>query len=244
VGAQAQIPITATREQHTEGGIDRSEAAVAKVSESRSASIDIAGAGVLLTEEQALRSLLSRWHIDLDVKNERQVCDRLAARGFACLRGKESFDAILRMNRPVMLRLIEGRAGGRYVMLTSLDGETATLATGRGSVIVNTRELGRRWSGEYLLIWRLPPGYRHKLEIGNRGALVSWMAKALSVSEGKAAGVDGEETYTRKMADRIRRFQVAAGLVPDGRIGPKTFIRLSSFAGGEDPRLSSRPGGP
>jgi murein L,D-transpeptidase YcbB/YkuD len=59
--------------------------------------------------------------------------------------------------------------------------------------------------------------------------------------------MQGEKTLPRKNAvfdgvltERVKRFQLAAGLKPDGVVGPKTMVLLSSEARNGTPALMEK----
>ncbi len=197
----------------------------------------------LLTKERALQTLLGKWQVALKVKGVPQTCARLGAYRLSCLEGTESLDAIRTMNRPAVLRLSDAGDRDSYVVLSSLSTQTAEVVIGGETKVIDIRELGRRWSGDYLLLWRLPPGYREEIRLGDRGSFVSWLAKQLSISEGRAVEPGPTETYGDDMVRRVKQFQIGAGLVPDGVVGPKTLIRLRGVAGDDEPRLGAARGG-
>jgi general secretion pathway protein A len=206
--------------------------------------LDLSGDRVgLFTRERALHALLSKWRIDLKAQPVSQVCTRIGAHGFACLEGKESLEGLRQMNRPAVLLLNDERFGDYYATLTALTRQTATVAAGDETKVVDIKELGRRWSGGYMLFWRLPPGYREGVTLGDQGPYVSWIAKQLALAEGRAINPDSKQTFSDGMAKQVRQFQIAEGLVPDGRVGPKTLIRLSDLGGRNLPNLNAGRGG-
>jgi general secretion pathway protein A len=212
--------------------------------EARPANLDPPGDQVgALTKERAFTTLLGRWHIDLQARTTPQVCARIGTHGLACLEGRDSLDGLRRINRPAVLRLNDEKSGDYYVVLTSLATQTATTVIGDETRVVDIKELGRKWSGEYALFWRLPPGYSEGIKRGDKGPYVVWIAQRLSDAEGRGANPDSGQVFTDNMAKQIRQFQIAAGLTPDGLIGPKTLIRLSDGSGNNEPTLDSTQGG-
>jgi general secretion pathway protein A len=193
--------------------------------------------------ENALQVLLDRWQIKHRVITTSQSCKQVGAFGLACLEGKETLSALRGMNKPAILRFTDGDNKNRFVILTSLGDNTAGLLAGNGAITVDIKDLARRWSGDYLLLWRLPPGHQEKIAVGDSGPLVSWISKQLLLAEGGKTGTNPDHTYTEKTAKQVREFQVTAGLIPDGLIGPKTLIHLGNVASMDGPSLVALQGG-
>jgi general secretion pathway protein A len=91
---------------------------------------------------------------------------------------------------------------------------------------VDTVEVARRWSGDYLLLWRVPPGYEGELKRGSRGRAAAWLGKHLALAQGRAAPAGGNRIYDEEMMKQVKAFQSAAGMAPDGVAGPRTILRL------------------
>ncbi len=130
------------------------------------------------------------------------------------------------MNRPAVLQLKDKARGDYYAVLTALDGEKATFVLGDETRTVDAGEIARRWSGDYLLLWRVPPGYDKALDQGSRGRPVAWLIRQLALAQGREAPAGDNHTYDEKVKEQVKAFQVAAGMAPDGIAGPRTILRL------------------
>jgi general secretion pathway protein A len=234
---ERQVPQEPLKKADEPAGVDTAQKAPVDT-------LDLSGDRVgLFTRERALHALLSAWRIDLKARPISQVCTRIGAHGFACLEGKESLEVLRQMNRPAVLLLNDERFGDYYTTLLALTRQTATVVAGDETRVVDIKELGRRWSGEYMLFWRLPPGYKEGVTMGDRGPYVSWIAKQLALAEGRTINPDSKQAFSDEIARQVRQFQIAEGLVPDGRVGPKTLIRLSDVGGRNLPSLDAGWGG-
>jgi len=170
------------------------------------------------------------------------VCSQAEEQGLACLESRDSLDTLRRLNRPAVLRLIDEKGGVRYVTLTALAGDRATLAVGDEMRVVGIKDVGRRWSGDYLLLWRKPPGYDDRSKSGESVSYLTWVDKQLSLVQGKTSGAGREASPDGERAKRVKEFQVTAGLVPDGKIGPKTLTCLTDVTNKDDPSLRKAKG--
>jgi general secretion pathway protein A len=87
------------------------------------------------------------------------------------------------------------------------------------------------------LLWRLPPGYERPTVIGDRGETVAWLSDQLAFIELQPK----EKTTTlfdEDLQERVKRFQASVGLLPDGRVGPQTWIHINSIQAQGVPLLS------
>jgi general secretion pathway protein A len=107
---------------------------------------------------------------------------------------------------------------------------------------VDLKELSKSWSGEYLLLWRAPREYRKELKPGEGGPLVAWIDRQLSLAQGRPVEARQGQLYGDEMVKRVKEFQRAAGLKPDGTVGPRTIMRLSAVDNRE-PALDEGNGG-
>jgi general secretion pathway protein A len=196
-----------------------------------------AGRSGIETKNDAYDALFSQWHLKYVAGEDDTLCDQARAAGLECLIDRGGIVDLRRMNKPVVLTLTDEKGGRYYAVLTALRGETATFRIGNETRSVPLREIAGWWAGYYLLLWRQPSGYETSLKPGARGAMVNWLAKHLAVASGQSAPGTEAAVYDRRMAERVKQFQLAYGIVPDGIVGPRTIIGLTGLIRGEDPML-------
>jgi general secretion pathway protein A len=119
--------------------------------------------------------------------------------------------------------------------LTALDHQTATLSVNGEEQHVLLSELAQSWFGLYVAAWRTPPGFNGLLGVSQRGTGVIWLRKTLSAIDGIPD--NGSDFYDAALEKRVRAFQLADGIQPDGQVGPLTVIRLNVRHGNAVPRL-------
>jgi general secretion pathway protein A len=195
--------------------------------------------------EMAYRALCRLWQIPYySGKNRPPVCDQAESAGLKCLTGKGDIGNLLEMNRPAVLQLVDKTHGDYFGLLTALDGDTATFMLGDETRIVDTGEIVERWSGDYLLLWRVPPEYEGQLKRGSRGRAVAWLERQLALAQGRAAPTGEHQIYDERMREQVKAFQTAAGIAPDGVVGPRTLLRLSNASpDNRDPVLKATRSG-
>ncbi len=181
--------------------------------------------------EMAYRELCRQWHVQYySGQNHPPVCDQVKSAGLKCIKGKGDFSDLVEMNRPAVLRLIDKIHGDYYGVLTALDGKRATFILGDETKRVDTGEIAERWSGDYLLLLRMPPGYEGNLKQGSRGRAVAWLIRQLALAQGRAAPTGESQIYDEKVMKQVKAFQTAAGIASDGVAGPWTILRLGNVS--------------
>ncbi len=193
------------------------------------------------TREMAYAALFRQWQVDYRPVN-RTVCEQALAQGLRCLEAKGSMSTLRQMNRPVALKLFDEKSVPYYTTLTALHGEGATCVIGEDTKTMDANSITQRWSGEFVVLWRLPPVYRRSLKPGSSGPLVPWLERQLAAVRGRAVRAGSLRAYNGELVEEVRKFQAAVGLLPDGMVGPLTIL----FLGGADasgPMLQSTKGG-
>ncbi|MGN6387945.1 MAG: AAA family ATPase [Burkholderiaceae bacterium] len=179
------------------------------------------------------RRLGRLWQIEL---NGGEPCAAAEKQNVYCFAGGEGLAGIRQLDRPVILTLHDDQGMNYYALLMGLSGDSALLRLGDVTENVSLNALARRWRGEFATLWRAPAGYRRPLRKGDRGAAVDWLAAQVGAT-GDAAKPPAGRAYDDALAARVREFQLAHGLRPDGIAGPQTFMQLASAAGPAEPRL-------
>ncbi len=145
--------------------------------------IDYASSG---TKEAAYQALFRAWQIEYKPEKGRTVCEQAREQGLRCLENdKGSITKLRETNKPAVLRFHDEKSGPYYVTLTALQGETATCVIGNETKMFDLNKIVQQWSGDYLLLWRVPSDYKEKLRPGKRGPLVAWLDRELALVQGR-----------------------------------------------------------
>jgi general secretion pathway protein A len=146
------------------------------------------------------------------------------------------------MNKPVLLRLVDTQGRDYYLTLTSLHGDNVTYAMDSETTSGDINEIIRKWPGDYEVLWRLPREYKDALKPGGGGPFVAWLDSQLASIEGKKVRTGQKSIYDDEMVKKIKTFQSAAGLKPDGIVGPTTIAKLIMKTGSDGPVLDDKKG--
>jgi general secretion pathway protein A len=201
-------------------------------------------AGVPLAQSKAIAftALFRAWgasYAGTDFQSA-AVCRQAGEFGLRCRAARGGLDELRQANRPAVLHLRTAEGEDFFATLTSLDDGAARFAVGNENRSVALSALAAQWTGEYTLLWRAPPDGLRTIHPGEHGAAVEWLSKALAQVQG-AASTGNDNVYDDALMARVKQFQLARGLTPDGAVGPQTLIRLSSAADRAAPRLFPEP---
>ncbi len=179
----------------------------------------------------AWRELALLWHVAI---GEGEPCAAVAQAQLACLRSPAGGLPVVRqLARPGWLTLRGEDGVAVYAQLLALGDGSATLQAGTQRFELTLPALARVWRGEFATLWRTPPGWRADAGPQGDAALQAWVAEHLP-----ATGALGKPP----LSERVRAFQLAQGLPPDGVAGPLTLIalmRLTATGSADEPRLGA-----
>jgi general secretion pathway protein A len=189
------------------------------------------------SESLAFQALFQAHGLNFDMQRKGDPCRQAAAFGMRCFVSRGGLSELLLLDQPVVLKL--ATTGGReyHVALLGLANQVATLIVAGEQRRILLTELAGSWSGRYAVLWKAPPGFGDNIGLNQQSGAVSWLRKTLATVDGGQD--DGGKTYDEVLARRVRAFQLAEGITPDGLVGPLTAIRLNIRAGQTGPRLMS-----
>ncbi|MBI2960588.1 MAG: AAA family ATPase [Betaproteobacteria bacterium] len=190
------------------------------------------------SEGLAFQDLLKLYGVAYEPGGNVSPCQAAEAVNMNCLSSRGGLTDLINIDQPAML-LMDG--GGKdlpyYVVLTSLAEKSATFMVAGAERHVALAEIAPLWSGKYTLLWYAPPGFSNVLAAGSRSAAVLWLRQSLARVQGGAA--DGPALFDRDLVQRVKTFQLAEGMVPDGIAGALTLIRLNMRLDERLPRLTT-----
>jgi general secretion pathway protein A len=204
----------------------------------------------------AWAALAQRWGLPLSAQTD--PCTAAAQRGLQCHRSTTGSLSLIRLiDRPVLLTLQRPGQPPALAALVGLDGQQATLLVDGAPRSVSLPELAGAWRGEFITLWRVPPGYAIRAD--NGAPLRDWLGARLALVPGLAAPAGtGASAPTgtgasapasapaaapppsgSELTRQVQAFQASQGLQPDGRVGPITLMQLNRAVGLAEPRLDA-----
>ncbi len=191
-----------------------------------------------MSEPEAMRVLLRHWGMDLKTIGAGDPCGHIRAFGLGCEEEQGRLSHVRFFNLPALLRVLDRNGQSRYLALGALDATSATLDLSSGTERLPAADLERIWTGDYRLVWQLPPGGISPIGAGSSGEDVRWLRNLLLKVPGLGVPPGNSPHFDEPLASALRAFQTSQGLVPDGIAGPRTLIALHHTVGTPDmPRL-------
>ena len=188
----------------------------------------------------AFVNLYALWHLDARSGAAEPGCEAGRATRLRCLARTGTWTVLRRFDLPAILELATPDGKKHHVVLTGLDGETATLQIGELRVTLPTVEIERFWDGPFVMVWKSPVDGPLPLQPGMRGRDVVWLRRQLGAVDGRAAPASAGEPYDEELKRRVAAFQQIESLTPDGIAGEETLVRLAAATpGGNGPSLTA-----
>ncbi len=194
------------------------------------------------SRQAAFGVLLKIWGLEAGPGDSDDACRVIAEKGMQCFDATGNLDMLRRLNRPAVLKFQNDDGDEYYGTLTALKEETALVHLGAEERKVPLSELEKYWFGDFVMIWRVPAAYRGAIKPGDKGPAVQWLAAQFAAREGRDSSGKSTQAYDAGLMKKVKRFQIAEGLKPDGVVGPQTIIRLHASSQDGSPTLSGSGG--
>ena len=187
------------------------------------------------TQRDAYRRLFELWHQPMDDSDI--PCNVATHVGLQCLRDTGGWSALVHIDRPAVLELWGSDAQPFYGAAVAIDGDRIDVEIDGATTRVTRDVLEQHWYGAFVVLWRMPPDYRGRLQVGDAGPTTAWLRQQLATVQPDKLDSEHPDVFDQGLRDALVRFQRSAGVVPDGVVGPATWIALDSARGGDDPRI-------
>jgi len=178
--------------------------------------------------ELAFEGLLASWSVDIRIDPEVAPCSLVIEHNLRCLSRIGSLRELSHINRPAILTFLYNDGQHRYATVSSIQETTVALQVNGSNYNVARADLITYWTGNYVLVWRTPPDHRVSILPGDSGRDINWLDTHLAEIQGNSPRVQEDLVFDAVLQERVRMFQLSAGLVPDGIVGPKTWIQINN----------------
>ncbi len=189
------------------------------------------------SKKKAIASLLNRWGILLKEQEDFDICRFAESNSLRCFNKDISFNELIKLNRPAVLKLCDDKGREFYATLIYISGDTAKLSIIDEIKTVYLRDVEKRWLDDYVILWNPPPGFKNDIYPGYRGPFVEWIREKISVIQGRAYKKNKDLKYDGEIVEQIKKFQLDKGLKPDGIVGPQTIIHINNSLKNGEPQL-------
>jgi general secretion pathway protein A len=188
--------------------------------------------------ELAYKSLFDQWGISYLPDENIHVCQQAKTNNFRCLEDLGSLNILRHLNRPAVLKLINKNGIEYYAALISLNDRTAFVQVAEVVLEVSIQDTELQWSGNYMLLWKIPPGYKGYIIPSRQNTLVPWLERQLALVQKRRIEVPDNTVFNAELIGHVKKFQLSSGLVPDGIVGTNTLILLNTATDNSIPVLN------
>jgi general secretion pathway protein A len=173
--------------------------------------------------------LFQEWDSSVKLKISVPPCLQAPDYGLRCLKEDADWSTLLRLNRPLLIRLKQG-SQERLLVLTHVDRGWLLVDTGEAQGVVRLKQLKPYWQGGFVMLWK-PHADLALIGNGSTGEAVTWLRQRLHLADGIAvAKVEGLDRFDSALKARLKEFQQQNGLHADGVAGQRTQIYLNNLA--------------
>jgi general secretion pathway protein A len=191
----------------------------------------LAEPGFAQSTDAAVGELLALWGGRYEAQRG-EPCRQAEEQGLRCLyQSRGSLGELRRLNWPAVLSLVGEDGTEHSVVVTALDHDGAALVSGGKTFELPLAELGYRWYGNHLLLWR-PGGAPGKdLAPGDDDEGVRWLRATLAQLAGEPAPSSTSTLYDAALEQRVRTYQRDRQLTVDGIVGARTQVAMLAELG-------------
>ncbi|MES9875995.1 MAG: AAA family ATPase [Candidatus Sedimenticola sp. PURPLELP] len=186
----------------------------------------------------AFQFLARGWNLRLEGDDYSTFCDSMSGHGLRCFQETGSIERITLFDRLALVGLLND--GKRHTaVLTGYDGERVSLLMGDEQISLTIAEFNsRRWSRDYLILWKPPEGFVTALYPGRRSRMAVWVNETLNTLDG-GGRVELADIIDPADVERIKNLQRSNRLSPDGIVGTRTVLVMQNQrSDSSGPRLS------
>ncbi|MBT4702633.1 MAG: AAA family ATPase [Rhodospirillaceae bacterium] len=190
----------------------------------------------------AMAKLISLWNKNPDSLKGLNPCADARAVGLRCLERRGTWAMLAGINLPSLISLADPNEKKVYAVITGLSGPTVTLDINGRRIVADTAKVTPFWSGDYLTLWKRPPGFWRDLEPGMQGEDVLFLRQSLAKIWGGSADVENAQTYDAKLKEQVTAFQKSRQIKPTGIVRDMTLLLLNrATENPSHPSLSEKP---
>lgn len=185
----------------------------------------------------AYKRLFKAWNKNYNEKSAITACNQAEKISLSCLHKQGNLNNLKVHNRPAVLTLVNKQGETRYVTITSIHDEAATVLANNKTYTVKLSDLDKFWYGQFVILWKKPAHYSSVITPGDSGYMINWLNTQLSKITNTHSSNIVISTYDDNLVNKVKAFQRQQGLTADGIVGPVTIIHINTRSGMGIPSL-------
>jgi general secretion pathway protein A len=154
-------------------------------------------------------------------------CKKVEAKGLQCVLGKSNWEDLLAFNRPVIMEFSISDTEKHYaILLGSKEGDPVFSVN--ADISFPIEKILALWDGFYMMLWQPPIQNIKAIYPGQSSEAVLWIRKHLPLNSNHSLRGLSSTFFDAQLKSEVIKFQQLHQLIPDGIVGPQTFIHLSN----------------
>ncbi len=154
-------------------------------------------------------------------------CKKVEAKGLHCVLGKSNWEELLAFNRPVIMEFSISDTEKYYaILLGSKEGDPVFSVN--ADISFPIEKILALWNGFYMMLWQPPIQNIKVVYPGQSSEAVLWVRKHLPFNTNHSLNELSSTFFDAQLKSEVIKFQQLHQLIPDGIVGPQTFIHLSN----------------
>ncbi len=155
-------------------------------------------------------------------------CKEIKTTGIYCLFGKSSWNNLKALNRPVIMEFTRPKSEKVYALLVGLEKHDKPVFYIDKKTSFPLEQVLNHWNGYYLMLWEPPISAVTTVSPKTSSAAVLWIRNHLATHKKGTTTKSNSTYFDNSLKKVVVKFQKNKHLIPDGIVGPKTFIHLKN----------------
>lgn len=185
--------------------------------------------------------LFNLWSEEYNRKSDLTGCQQARKISLRCLHRPGDLKTLKDLNRPAVLRVASPNNKRRYITISKINKDIATVYSGGKPFELTINQLNQYWHGQFILLWKTPDEYSAPIAPGTTDKMTRWLHKRFNPEANNPNNASGGSLtgnlYNQTIAEKVRTFQKEHHLNAEGIVGPMTIIHLNSQSNKNIPRL-------
>ncbi|MES2822988.1 MAG: AAA family ATPase [Pseudomonadota bacterium] len=167
-------------------------------------------------------------YLGLPLATETRPCGKNLNSSLLCEKvSLHTWTEVADVNRPAIIMLATPEKFSTYLVLIGIDQDNALVLNEQHKrETVPLTKIGSSWTGDIFYLWKKPQDFTEPLILGDSSATVAWLAQQFAKLD-KQTDPLTDDLFNIALQERIKLFQRAKGLHPDGIIGQQVLMKVN-----------------
>lgn len=177
---------------------------------------------------RSMKALLSLWQVEYPLFLDKDACQFAFDYALKCEQQTGNWQQLREYNRPAVLKFSAGINGEFWLLLKSLQGMQATFLIDGKETNLNISQLSSLWTGEFVFVWALPPGFTTGNKLNDQGEAVVWLIENLNALDPLNENfLEKTDIFSQAVEQRLINYQQSRGITADGILGMQSILKIN-----------------